>query len=270
MIDRLQRALILSLTAVALSAPVGADEPSLRLPKGLRADWVLGPGPAFKPSARLLVDRGKVWVLAQPHAMVSSDGKGLVLEDAAQDLGLDASGRLYISTDRAAGTLKPDKKLRSASLQVKLLLPSPAWRLADGGSHGMLAYGSDPEDGQAKALRLRDRRALFQWPGRILGIQSTPKGLVVAGSEGLSLLADDGRITPLAFPRAARSMAYVQGAGLAVATEDGAWLLPLDKGPTPFLSAPGLRLRAEGPILYALMPAQGGVLRLRGLEALLP
>lgn len=266
----LTKALHAAVLATCLSATLGAVEPSLRLPKGLQAEWVLGPGAAFKPSARLLVEHGQAWILAQPHALLSSRGEGLVLVDAALDADFDGQRRLWVSTERAAGMLKLDAKGRSAALRPKLLLPSPAWRLADGGGQGMLAYGSDPADGKAKALRLRDRRSLLEWPAHILGLQNTPQGLVLADPSGLWLINADGKPRALAFPRAARSMAWVDGAGLAVATEDGAWLLPLDGGPTPFLSAEGLRLRADGADLYVLLPAQGGVLRLRGLKALLP
>lgn len=258
------------LLALSLSAALPADSGLLRAPKGLKTAWAWGPGPALPESARFSADAKRVWLLSRPNFLVSSDKMGLILLFKADDLAQDAQGKLWLCDARAAGTLDPAPDRGSAALKRQLLLPGPAWRLADGGDQGMLAYGSDPEDHRAKVLRLRDRRTLFELDRRILALQSTPRGLVVATPEGLLLLSANGSLEALGFGRAVRSLAWVEGAGLAAATEDGAWLIPEQGKAVPVLSSKGVRLRAVGSSLYALLPSRGGVLRLQGLQALLP
>lgn len=251
-----------------LAAGASAAQPQLLA--GLKGDWAFGPGPALSANTRFSPQGKRIWVLPKPQALVASDRKALALLFNAQDMVQDGQGKLWFVDGRSAGSLDLAPDLRSAALKARLLLPSPAWRLADGGSFGILAYGTDPEDGQGKALRLSDRRAVFSLPVRLLALQGTPQGLALATPEGVFRLGPDGSLKNIGFHRAVRSLAYVDGAGLVAATEDGAWLLREGAKPLPFLSAPGLRLRSVGSALYALIPAEGGILRLRGLEDLKP
>lgn len=262
--------MIKALLLACLAAAASAGEPKILLPSGVKADWAYGPGPALAPSVRFIAKPDKIWLLLRPDALVSNTRKGMALLFTAQDLVSDAQGRLWMSDARSAGTLDLAPNYRSAALKKTLLLPSPAWRLADGGEFGPLAYGTDPEDGLGKAVRLDDQRVVFSLPSRVLALQGTPSGLAVATPDGVFLLDKAGQLKPTGFAQAVRSLAYVAGSGLCAATEDGAWLLPSQGKPQAFLSAPGLRLRAHGSTLYALLPEQGGVLRLRGLEALQP
>lgn len=241
-----------------------------QLAPGLKAEWAFGPGPKLAAEARFVAQAKRVWLLASKKVLVSSDGQALRLLFDAHDMVQEPSGKLWMCDAQAAGSLDFSPDGRFAALETQLLLPSPAWRLALAGEHGPVAYGSDPEDGRGKAIRLRDRRVLFDLPVRILAMEATPSGLALATPEGVAILGADGRLKATKLPLAARSLAYVDGAGLVAATDDGAWLLREGAKPLPFLSAPGLRLRAVGGALYALIPAEGGILRLRGLEELKP
>jgi hypothetical protein len=253
---------------LAAAAVLGAADPQLLLPQGVKADWAWGPGPALAASTRFTAGKKQLWLLPRPQFLTNNKGQSLLLLFEAQDMAQDRQGVLWFCDGKSAGTLDLAPDLHSAALKSRLLLPSAAWRLADGGEQGMLAWGSDPDDGQAALIRLRDRHVLLRWPRRLSAVADTPKGLVLATPAGLLRVADDGKARALPFLKAARSLAWVEGAGLAVADGEGVWLLPEGKAPIPFLSAAGVRLQSAGDSLYVLLPAQGAVLRLRGLDHL--
>ena len=254
----------------ATSAGSGQPGPGLFLPAGAKSAWVLAPGKALAVSARFDVDPlGGVWVLPVPHALIRADGLGLVLEKEARDLAF-GSGGLCLSTDLVAGPLRLHEgdKSRSGWIERKLLLPSSAWRLAKGGSDGVVAFGWDAESSQSVLYRVKDRHKVLAWPDRILAAEGSDSAWSLATPGGAFRVTRQGSATAWGqLPGGISSLTWLEGAGLVVAGPDGAALMTAPGKLKPLILAKSPRVRAHGGALYVLLPEQGGVLKITGLGA---
>ena len=265
------KALFRTLILAGLCAPVlkaAGPEGSLRLPEGAKAAWAVAPGPALPPAARFDVDaKGGVWFLPAPRALIRADGLALALDDDARDLAF-AGAKLCLATDLAAGDLKLRKRKAgvSAKLRRQLLLPSPDWRLAKGGPDGAVAFGWDPEAGRSVLVRVADRRKLLVWPERVLAADGTADAWFLATASGVERVSRQGASSRWgSLPGGVSSLAWVEGAGLAVAGPQGAALFQGPGKRLPLVSSKFARVRSRAGALYLLLPAQGGVLKITGL-----
>ena len=242
--------------------------PQLSLPKGANATWATPPGEAVPATARFDVDaKGGVWFLPAPRILVRADGLGLVLDQGARDLIFSKEG-LRVSSDTIAGPLQL-KKLKSgwtAKIKSQLVLPSAAWRLAKGGPDAVVSFGWDEATNQSVVVRLLDRRKVLEWPERVLAAEGTQDAWFLATPSGVQRVSRQGASSFWGtLPGGVSSLAWVEGAGLAVAGPQGAALFTSPGKRLPLVKSLSPRVRALGPDLYILLPEFGGVLKITGL-----
>lgn len=238
------------LLAAALQGGEGAK---ILVPKGVEASWIYkSEKPAASAPAFDIDPKGGLWMLPHPRLLSLPSGGALPSKEDLRDLAFDAKGRLYLISDRAAGTLqvlpKDEDKRRWVRVKEKMLLPGPGWRLASG-AESMLCWGYNPETKMHEVWRLKDRRKLFESKDRIQALLP----------EGGKFKAAQGGISHYA--RLESGAVFAAGA-----TE--VWLQGGAK-PLPLLEAPYARIRARGRSLYIAL-RDGGILKLEGLHHLEP
>jgi len=270
---RLSPGLLLGLlfSAVPLiSAPVG---PGLLLPSGAKAAWVLAPGKALPAVTRFDIDAGGgLWLLPVPRVLTRGDGLSLVMEKEVRDLAF-APGSLRLVTDSVAGSLrlKKHKAGLAGQLQPKLILPSPAGRLAKGGPDGVVAFGWEADNARSVLYRVDDRRKVLVWPERVLAAEGTASSWFLATPSGIVRVSRQGQASRWgSLPGGVSSLAWVEGAGLVAAGPQGAALFRDAGKLLPLVVAKSPRVRSRGSALYVLLPEQGGVLKITGLAAPAP
>ena len=227
-----------------------APGPQILLPKGVEASWVFK---SEKPAASApLFDvdlKGGLWMLPHPRLLSLPSGGFLPSKEDLRDLAFDMKGRLYLISDRAAGTLqilkKDEDKRRWIRVKEKMLLPGPGWRLASG-AESMLCWGYNPETEMHEVWRLKDKRKLFASKDRIQAL--LPEGdKFKAVKSGISHYA---RLGSGAVFAAGATEVWLEGAK-----------------PLPLLEAAYTRIRARGSALYIGL-REGGVLKVEGLQNL--
>jgi hypothetical protein len=264
------KTLLLSLLLASALLGAAADEAQLNLPRGAKAAWAVPEGAALPAGARFDVDaKGGVWLLPVSRVLTRADGVGLVLEQEMRDLAFDG-GELRLASDLAAGGLRLTDVKGKVSGKVKplLLAPGPGWRLAEGGTDGVVAFGWDEDAGRSALVRLNDRRKVLQWPERVLAAVAGGGAWYLATPSGVQRVSREGKAQPWgAVPGGISSLAWVEGAGLAAGGPQGVSLFTAAGKRRPLVSAKAPRVRGKSGALYVLLPSQGGVLKITGLSA---
>ncbi len=268
---RLRALITVALIQGAPAFAAGDGEPRFFLPKGVQASWLVKPEQDLPPDCRFDVDsKGRAYLLVHPRILRLPTGSALPLKEDVRDLLLTSSDKLYLLSDRAAGPAElkgPDEEERTwARVKEKLLLPGAGWRLAEGGSQGVLAYGYNPDTQRYEAYRLRDRRKLLESEERIQAL-CADGGSLVAALPGRLLRFSEGSKPKEVSSGGATQLVQVPGLGLAAAHPQGLTLIRAGRKPVPILEAAFPKIRARGGDLYVML-REGGILKLSGLAAL--